>query len=231
MPPTQNGGGSAPSSLVVIVVAPHFHPASSCSQRRGWVLGRLHRPVLVRNLDHSLENFVNKKRNQKEKKKLTYGPRDVDDVPWAFFWVCPHRCPPTPPRGCGPPGRPPSPGCSCRSLVPSPRRLHPNCSPLLPREQWLAAAVGGAVVVVLGCWARSWVLLRRHWPPGSGRPLVVPLSSPRRSIVVLSSFRCRPLVVPRRRCLQHPRFTLRAVARSGGGGCWGAFVGLCSSVI
>ena len=67
-------------------VAPIIHPVSSCSQQWGWVLGHLCWPVVVSNLNYSLKKFVNrKKKSQTEKKKLTYGPRDIVDVPWAFF--------------------------------------------------------------------------------------------------------------------------------------------------
>ena len=76
------------------------------------------------------------------KKKLTYGPRDVDDISWALFCV-PHRtalypspAPSVLPRAHRPPHRAPLPpfwscGCCCTSPSPS---LSSSCGGCPPRR-------------------------------------------------------------------------------------------------
>jgi hypothetical protein len=81
--------------------------------------------------------------NRKQKKKLTCGPGDVDDVSWAIFWGGPRRSPP------------PAVATSFRRR--SSLRRHGSlfvigplarCPPFPPHEQWLVAVVQGGVVAV-----------------------------------------------------------------------------------
>ena len=99
------------------VVAPRYHPASSCSRQvfgvllvvvialswsswsGSWACATTEPPheqglVAVVGVGQGVRVpvvniiFISRKKKRNKEKKLTYGPGDVNDVSWAFFWFC-----------------------------------------------------------------------------------------------------------------------------------------------